>query len=80
MKKRKISREEMMLKQVEKIPMDQRPWEVLKHGVSPDEAIKHGRNPSAGDTELIWDRRSFEADLVSWIKSKPVPEFLYSKK
>jgi hypothetical protein len=79
-KKRKSTKDELFFKSLEKIPADQRPWEVLSQAGRLEESQKATRRPfPGGTTEIIWDSRSFEREMLAWFRTSDVPEFLYKR-
>ena len=76
------TKHEIFLKQLKKIPESMRSWDILKESADLEissrlsKPICKGRR--AGDTEEIWNRARFEKELINWLKTKPIPEFLLS--
>ena len=71
------------MKMLNKVPRENRPWDILKAPGDAEIADRVGRIPSrqgkAGQTEMIWDRRDFEARIVQWLQLNPIPAFLLAK-
>ena len=74
------------MRQLEKIPRDQRDWDVLKTAGDPETSEIIGKLPGrkgglkAGETEVLWERRPFEEGCINWLKSNPIPAFLLADK
>ena len=81
-KNTKPSKHEIFLKKLKKIPVEARPWDILKNEANLQIAKQVGKsankNLRAGETEEIWNRLAFEREILDWFKTKPVPEFLFS--
>jgi hypothetical protein len=76
------TKHEIFLKQLKKIPESMRSWDILKESADLEISSRIGKPVCkvlrAGETEEIWNRAKFEKDLINWLRTKPIPEFLLS--
>ncbi len=75
------------MKKLNKVPVSERYWDVLKAPGDPDVAERVGKPPGrkgcplrAGETEVLWNRYDFENDMFKFIMKAQIPEFLLSSK
>ena len=76
------TKHEIFLKQLKKIPESMRSWDILKESADLEISSRMSKPVCkalrAGETEMIWNRAQFEQQLIDWLKTKPIPEFLLS--